>query len=297
MKYKDYYEILGVDKKAGNDEIKKAYRKLAKQYHPDTNPNNKASEEKFKEISEAYEVLSDKEKRSKYDQFGSSYQYGNNSNFDPSQYGVNFNRSGGSRSSSGFSDFFDMFFSDGFDVNSIFGGGGRSRKPAKGRNYESEIEVSLADGINGVEKKFNINGRTVNLKIPKGVRDGNKIKLKGQGEALQGGQPGDLYLVVRLKQERGFVLNGADIEMSVDVLPWEAYLGTEKNINMFDTNIKLRIPKGIKGGSRIKMKGKGYYADKSTRGDLLIRVNIVNPEKPGKDIEKFYKNIMAESKK
>ncbi|MBN1623131.1 MAG: DnaJ domain-containing protein [Clostridia bacterium] len=296
MKYKDYYEILGVDKKAGNEEIKKAYRKLAKKYHPDANPNNKASEEKFKEISEAYEVLSDKEKRSKYDQFGSNYQYGNNSNFDPSQYGFNFNR-GQSRSSSGFSDFFDMFFSEGFDVNSIFGGGSRARRPSKGRNYESEIEVSLADGIKGIEKKFNINGRTVNLKIPKGVRDGNKIKLTGQGETVQGGQSGDLYLVVKLKPEKGFSLNGADIEMSVDVLPWEAHLGTEKSINMFDTNIKLKIPKGIKGGSRIKMKGKGYYVDKSIRGDLLIRVNIVNPENPDKEIEKFYKNAMAEAKK
>ena len=294
MKYKDYYEILGVDKKAGNDEIKKAYRKLAKKYHPDANPNNKASEEKFKEVSEAYEVLSDKEKRSKYDQFGSNYQYGNNSNFDPSQYGFNYNRSGGSRSASGFSDFFDMFFSDGFDVNSIFGGQ-RSRRQAKGRNYESEIEVSLADGIHGIEKQFNINGRTVNLRIPKGVRDGSKIKLKGQGESIQGGQPGDLFLVVKLKPERGFTLNGADIEKSVDVFPWEAYVGTEKAVNMFDTNIMLKIPAGIKGGSRIKVKGKGYYADKNSRGDLYIRVNIVNPENLGKEVEKLYKSLMSES--
>lgn len=296
MKYKDYYEILGVDKKAGNDEIKKAYRKLAKKHHPDNNPNNKAAEEKFKEISEAYEVLSDKEKRSKYDRFGSNSQYGNNANFDPSQYGFNYKGARGS-TGSGFSDFFDMFFSDGFDVNNVFGGGRRTRRQVKGRNYESELQVSLADGIKGSEKSLLLNGKTVNIRIPKGIRDGGKIKLRGQGEKISGGQPGDLYLKVKLKPERGYTLKGADIERSVDVLPWEAYCGTQKNIRMFHDSIKLKIPKGIKGGGRIKMKGKGYYSDKNTRGDLYLKINIVNPDKPPKEVEKLYKSLMTKTKK
>jgi len=297
VKYKDYYEILGVDKKADEPTIKKAYRKLAKKYHPDTNPNNKASEEKFKEISEAYEVLSDKKKRSKYDQFGSNYQYGNNSNFDPSQYGFNFN---GSRSSgtsaSGFSDFFEMFFSDGFNLGGMFGGGRGRRAPVKGRNYESELTIGLKDGINGNSKAVMLNGKKVNIKIPVGIRDGGKIKLKGQGEKVQGGQPGDLYLKIKLKPERGYTLKGAEIEKKVNVLPWEAYFGTEKNVKILNSGIKLKIPKGIKGGERIKLTGKGYYDGSSDRGNLYIIVNIVNPEKLDSDAEKMYKAMLTKAR-
>jgi len=295
MKYKDYYEILGVDKKAKDDEIKKAYRKLAKKYHPDTNPDNKAAEEKFKEISEAYEVLSDKEKREKYDKFGSNYQYGNNSNFDPSQFGFNYNRQGRG-SASGFSDFFDMFFSDGFDINGIFGNRGASRRQPRGRDYESTIDISLADGINGAEKKYSINGKTVTLRIPKGIKDGGRIKLKGQGENIQGGQSGNLFLKVSLKPERGYTLSGSNIERTVDIYPWEAYYGVDKNIRMFDSNIKLSIPKGIKGGGRIRIPGKGYYSSPGKRGDLYIRVNIVNPDKLDKECEKIYKSLLSKSK-
>lgn len=295
MKYKDYYEILGVSKKAGDDEIKKAYRKLAKKYHPDNNPDNKVSEEKFKEIGEAYEVLSDKEKRTKYDSFGNNYQYGNNSSFDPSQYGFNFNQKRSAGSASGFSDFFDMFFSNGFGSNGIFGRQGRTRQPM-GRDYESEITVSLLDGIKGAKKQYNINGRTVSLNIPKGVKDGSKIKLQGQGEAVRGGKTGDLYLKVRLAPDRRYTLKGSDIETTVDVYPWEAYFGIEKDIRILDSNIRLKIPKGIKGGSRIKLSGKGYYKDKNNRGNLFIRINIVNPEKLDKDTEKLYKSMLKSAK-
>ena len=298
MKYKDYYEILGVDKKADESTIKKAYRKLAKKYHPDKNPDNKASEEKFKEVSEAYEVLSDKEKRIKYDQFGSNYQYGNNSNFDPSQYGFNFNgnRSGGA-SASGFSDFFDMFFSDGFNLGGMFGGGRGRRAPVKGRNYESELTIGLEDGIKGNSKAVMLNGKKVNIKIPLGIKDGGKIKLKGQGEKVQGGQPGDLYLKIKLKPERGYTLKDADIEKKVDVLPWEAYFGTEKNVKILSSGIKLKIPKGIKGGGRIKLSGKGYFDKSGRRGNLYIIINIVNPEKLDLETEKMYKAMLQKAHK
>lgn len=296
MKYKDYYEILGVDKKADAATIKKAYRKLAKKYHPDTNPNNKASEDKFKEANEAYEVLSDKEKRSKYDQFGSNYQYGNNSNFDPSQYGFNFNGARGGNSSStasGFSDFFDMFFSSGVNGGSMFGNRTKSRRAAiKGRNYESELTINLKDGISGNSKAVMIGGKKVNIKIPVGIKDGGKIKLKGQGEKIQGGQAGDLYLKIKIKAERGYTLNGNDIEKKVDVFPWEAYLGTEKNVNILNSDIKLKIPKGIKGGGRIKLTGKGYFESSSKRGNLYILVNIINPDKLDSKTENLYKELI-----
>ncbi|MCK5757829.1 MAG: J domain-containing protein [Clostridiales bacterium] len=294
MKYKDYYEILGVDKKADEATIKKAYRKLAKKYHPDTNPNSKASEDKFKEANEAYEVLSDKEKRSKYDQFGSNYQQGNNSNFDPSQYGFNFNgaRTGNS-SASGFSDFFDMFFSDGINMGNMFGGrSSRRRAQVKGRNYESELSISLKDGISGSSKAVLIGDKKVNIKIPVGIKDGGKIKLKGQGEKIQGGQAGDLYLKIKIKPERGYSLDGTKIEKKVDVFPWEAYFGAEKTVNILNSDIKLKIPKGIKGGGKIKLSGKGYFDSKGRRGNLYILVNIINPEKLDSNSEKLYKELM-----
>lgn len=297
MKYKDYYEILGVDKKADEATIKKAYRKLAKKYHPDANPDNKGSEEKFKEIGEAYEVLSDKEKRSKYDQFGSSTNYGNGANFDPSQFGYNYNGARtGNNSASGFSDFFDMFFSDGFDMGNIFGQrSSQKRAPVKGRDYESELTVNLREGISGDAKSIVLEGKNINVKIPVGIKDGGRIKLKGQGENIQGRQPGDLYLKIKLKPERGYSLDGADIEKKVDVYPWEAYFGIEKAYNILNSDIKLKIPAGIKGGGRIKLKGKGYFDSKGNRGDLYIIVNIVNPVLDSES-EKLYKKLMEKNR-
>lgn len=300
MEYKDYYKILGVDKKADEATIKKAYRKLAKQYHPDANPNNKASEEKFKEANEAYEVLSDKEKRSKYDQFGSNYQYANGANFDPSQFGFNFNGARSGRSSTGFSDFFETFFSDGFNINDIFGGrsagASRRRAPAKGANYESELTINLKDGINGESKTVSFNGKRVNIKIPVGIRDGQQIKLKGQGGRIHGGTPGDLYLKIKIKPERGYTLNGADIEKKINIFPWEAYFGIKKNTSILNSDIKLKIPRGIKGGGRIKLPGKGYFDDNGKRGDLFLTINIINPEKLDKESEKLYEKLMAKTK-
>jgi curved DNA-binding protein len=293
MKYKDYYKILGVDKNADEAEIRKAYRRLAKKYHPDAN-KEKGSEDKFKEISEAYEVLSDKEKRNKYDRFGNNYNYSDNANFDPSQFGFDFNKTrGGRKTHSGFSDFFDMFFSDGFNTNNMFGGqtGGRRSTPVKSRDYESEITVGLNEAINGGNKAVMLDGKRVNIKIPKGIRDGQKIKLRGQGEKRQGAQAGDLYLKINLKPERGYELNGADIERKVDVYPWEAYFGAEKTIRVFNSGIKVNIPAGIRGGGRIKIPGKGYYNEKGERGNLYLRINIVNPGKLNSKSEQLYKEL------
>ncbi len=298
MKYKDYYKILGVDKNADEAEIKKAYRRLAKKHHPDTN-KDKGSDEKFKEISEAYEVLSDKNKRSKYDRFGNNYNYENNTNFDPSQFGFDNNRAqGGQRTHSGFSDFFDMFFSDGFDINEVFGGrGGRRQTGAvKGRDFESEITIGLAEGINGGTKAVMLDGKRVNIKIPQGIRDGQRIKLKGQGEKRQGAKPGDLYLKINIKPERGYTLDGADIERKVDVHPWDAYFGAEKNIRVFNSSIKVNIPAGIKGGGRIKIPGKGYFNEKGGRGDLYLRINIINPGKLDSESEKLFKELQEKNK-
>ena len=211
MEYKDYYKTLGVDKSASQDEIKKAYRKLAKKYHPDANPGNNKAEERFKEVNEAYEVLGDKDKRQKYDQFG-TMDFQNGMNFDPSQFGHYEFRG----SQNGFSDFFNMFFGEGgIDLNDLFGaGGGRTRgfssgystrAQMRGEDIEAEMTISPEDGIEGVEKTFairNMNGsKTISVKIPRWIPEGGKIKLSGQGNPGIGGGPnGDLYITIKFKE-------------------------------------------------------------------------------------------------
>lgn len=309
MKYKDYYEILGVGKDASSDDIKKAYRKLAKKYHPDANPGDKTSEDKFKDINEAYEVLGDSEKRTKYDQFGSSGQFTNGYDFDPSQYG--FGRGGGrtyTYSSSGeagdFSDFFQTFFGgnmgqDDFDIDNLFGRRTTRHHTAAGRkgsDYEMELSISLEEGFLGVSKKvaFQRDGRKVQLqvKIPKGIQPGEKIRLSGQGgPGIGGGGNGDLYLKINFSKEKNVELDGMNVRRQVEVLPWEALLGTNKEVDALSEKLSIKIPAGIQAGKSIRLRGKGYVDKKGNRGDLFIKIQIVNPEKPDKEILELYEKL------
>jgi curved DNA-binding protein len=303
VKYRDYYEILGVDKKATQDEIKKAYRKLAKKYHPDAHPGDKASEEKFKEANEAYEVLGDAEKRKKYDQFGREGQFANGADFDPSQYGFGNNvryeyRTGGN---GGFSDFFNMFFGGGDPFGEgtasfgSFGGGnlfGQKNKGSRfsqnrqmhGQDSEAILEITPQEGFSGAERRIGLRTesgeRTISLKIPAGIRPGEKIKLAGQGgPGVNGGKNGDLYLQVEFRRDAGFELDGLNIEAQAELYPWEAALGTEITVDTLDGRISVRVPAGIQTGSRIRAGGKGYRDRPGARGDLYIRVKIVNPDR------------------
>lgn len=306
MKYRDYYEVLGVDKNASQDQIKKAYRKLAKTCHPDTNPGDKKAEERFKEINEAYEVLGDEDKRKKYDQFASQYHYANGEDFDPSQFGFGGGgrhyefRSGGGQ---GFSDFFDMFFSEGGfspfggkkggfggSGSNPFGGGTRSQTGAfgggfsgksKGTDKEVEVHLSVADGLKGAEKHIGLDtpsGRkTLSVKIPKGIRAGGKIRISGQGgKGVNGGPDGDLYLIIRFKEDE-FSLKGDDIYAKTEVTPWMAALGGEKTVAIPEGRLLVTIPAGIRNEGKIKMSGKGYPNALGGRGDLYLIVNINNP--------------------
>lgn len=299
MKYRDYYEVLGVSKDATQDQIKKAYRKLAKQYHPDANPGDKKAEEKFKEINEAYEVLGNEDKRRKYDQFGSQFNFSNGYDFDPSQFGFGrgntryeFRGSG----ASGFSDFFDMFFGDGgINLDDLFSGGGfrsggfrsgRSGKgfqqSMKGEDREVELRIHVTDGLKGAEKQITLEtprGRkTLSIKIPKGIMPGGKIRLAGLGSpGINGGPDGDLYLVVQFKEEE-FTLKGYDIFQKVEVKPWTAALGGETMVKTPDGRLLVKIPAGIRSGGSIRVAGKGYPNAMGGRGDLYLQVNINNPE-------------------
>ena len=294
MKYRDYYQILGVDRNASEDEIKKAYRKLAKKYHPDTHPGDKAAEEKFKEINEAYEVLGNAGRRKKYDQFGRQGQFFHGAEFDPSQFGFGKGGRYGFRTGgSGVSDFFDLFFGGGdpfsaFEDNIVFGRksgtGSRfgSSMKMKGEDAESVLEITLAEGFSGAEKLISLRGagggRKISLRVPAGIMQGEKIKLAGQGNpGINGGPNGDLYLRIEFRKDPVFELKGTDLEARLQLYPWEAALGAEKPFDTLDGRISVKTPAGVQTDSKIRVAGKGYRDRSGRRGDLFLRVAIVNP--------------------
>lgn len=301
MQYQDYYKILGVDKGASQDDIKKSYRKLAKKYHPDANPGNKNAEERFKEINEAYEVLGDPEKRKKYDQFGQSMNFQNGMNFDPSQFGHYEFRSG----QNGFSDFFNMFFGDGgIDIEDLFGSAGThgfgksfssGRRTLRGEDIEAEMQITPEEGLEGSEKTFTIRTgsgtKTLSVRIPKGIPEGGRIKLAGQGHpGIGGGPSGDLYIVVHFK-EGNYKLEGNHLIRSVDIYPWVAALGGEVKVQAPDGVIQVKIPAGIQTDQKIRIPGKGYGKSNGSRGDLFIRIRIVNPRYLSEAQRKLYEEL------
>ena len=305
MQYKDYYKILGVEKSAAQDQIKKTYRKLAKKYHPDANANNKDAEEKFKEINEAYEVLGDPEKRKKYDAIGQNADFRNGTDFDPSQFG--FGGPGGNvryeyrtASDGDFSDFFNMFFGGGgIHMDDLFGGGrasgARAPRSAKGGDIEAEIEITPEEGFAGAQKKIVLRSRSgeknITFTVPKGVRDGEKIRLAGQGEpGAGGGGQGDLYMTAHLVPGR-FVPDGMNLSMTADVYPWEAALGAELPVGTPDGKIRVKIPAGITAGGKIRVKGRGYIDRAGSRGDLFIKIRIVNPPQLSAELITAYESL------
>ena len=299
MKYKDYYKILGVDKGASSDEIKKAYRKLAKKYHPDLNPNNTKAQEMFKDINEAYEVLGDEKKRKKYDTFGSGYNFTNGQNFDPSHFGFenfgNGHRYTYTTSGEGFSDFFNMFFGgEDFGISDLFGGAtGRNNyyqpKPPK---YESEISITIEEGFNGVTKALSFRigneNKSLSVNVPKGILPGKKIKIKGE----KAGIDRDIYLKVNFVPDENLKLEGLDIHQKVNLLPWEAALGTQIVIDTLSgKKIKIKIPTNIESGRKIRIPKKGYRDMKGNQGDLYIETNIVNPPNLTEEQKQLYEKL------
>ncbi len=323
VEYKDYYAILGVEKTATQEDIRKAYRKLAKQYHPDVNKGDNKAEAKFKDVGEAYEVLGDAEKRKKYDIFGNQTNFSGGSNFDPSQYGWNGGNVHYQYSGNGdHSDFFNMFFSDAFDLSSLFGGaargsgararvyegedlselfgrtgaGGRTQRIYDGQHIEAQIEITPEEGAAGAEKRISLQTdtgvRTINFKVPRGVKDGETIRLKGQGHTgAGGGASGDLRMTVKLVPSARFAIEGSDLIITADIYPWDAALGTKRNVETLDGLIAVKIPSGMQSGSRIRVAGKGYPVRSGKRGDLYIKVRIVNPAHLTGEQKKLYEKL------
>jgi curved DNA-binding protein len=297
MEYKDYYKILGVDKKASEKEIKKAYRKLARKHHPDVNPGDDSAEDRFKEINEAHEVLSDPDKRKKYDQLGASwrqYQHtgGQPGGFDWSQWTT---QPGGGRVHVEYADLSDLFgggggFSDFFSA--IFGGAGRGGSTTRrtqgqpyatpGQDYEQEVEITLEEAFSGTTRVMEKDGRRLEIKIPAGVQTGSRVRMRGEGGGRQGGgDKGDLYLRVKVLPHGTIERRGDDLYCDVPVDLYTAVLGGEVRVPTLKGGAMLKIPPETQGGKTFRLKGQGmpHLKDAQKHGDLYAKVSVQVPEK------------------
>lgn len=305
MEYKDYYAVLGVDKTASREEIKRSYRKLAKQYHPDANPGDKRAEERFKELSEAYEVLGDPKKREAYDQLENEVPFRRGQSFDPDQFGFHGRSWRSQNSSGGFSDFFDLLFGEGdLGFESVFHrdferNAAHRDKTVRGDDAEAELTITLEEGFHGTKKPVTLQGpdgkRQLSVLVPKGVQPGERIRLKGQGgEGVSAGGKGDLYLVIRFSQEGRFRLEGDDLHTDLELMPWDAALGCEAAVETIDGKIRVKIPAGIQTNGKVRAAGKGYLRRDGTRGDLYIQVKIVNPKDITQKMRTLYTALKQE---
>ena len=283
MPKRDYYEILGVSKNASDDEIKKAYRKLAVKYHPDKNPGDKAAEEKFKEISEAHEVLSDKQKRARYDQFGHA-GVGGASGSNPFQNGSfngqNFN--------------FD-FGGGGLDdiLGSIFGFGGGQRRPSRGADYRTTVTLDFEEAVFGTTKTVTADGKELKVKIPAGIDDGMSIRLSGKGGAApKGGTKGDLYVFIRVKPHKHLTREGSIILSEKRISMVEAALGTTVDVETVDGDVRMKIPAGTQSGTPFKLSGHGVPLMRTDgdRGPHIVTVIVETP----KNLSKRQKELLEE---
>jgi curved DNA-binding protein len=276
MEFKDYYKILGVEKTATKDEISKAFRKLAVKYHPDKNPNNKAAEEKFKEITEANEVLSDPEKRKKYDALGANWRQHQSSGggFEDffSQYrggrqgGTTYEFSGDfgdlfGGMGGGFSDFFESFFGGrGRQTRSGFGSEGFQNQPT-GVDVEADLHISLEEAFNGSERQVNVDGKKLKIKINPGTSDGQKLRLKGLGRSsIQGGTKGDLFLNIHILQHPFYEIKDGELFYNLDVDLYTTLLGGKEEIKTLDGKIiSINIPEGTESEKILRLKKLGLY--------------------------------------
>jgi len=306
--FKDYYAVLGVSRTAGTDEIKQSFRKLARKYHPDVNPDDETAEAKFKEVSEAYEVLSDADKRKKYDQYGQYWQQaeragagsaygspGDTSGFDFSNYGS-----------------FDEFINELLGRFATPGGGGGGRAypygtpgastgepgfgydPAANRSFDQEasIRLTFSEAFHGTQKRLRIGSDSVDVRIPPGAKQGSKIRLKGKGPINPySKQPADIFLVVQLDPHSFFKLEGDSLTAEVPIAPDEAVLGGKIEVPTPDGSVTMNLPSGIKSGQSLRLRGKGWPSLKGDRGDLLIKVTITPPATLSDTERQLYEQI------
>ena len=299
--YKDYYKLLGVERNANDEDIAHAFKKLARKYHPDLNPNNKKAEERFKEINEAYEVLKDPEKRKLYDQLGPNWKQGQAFNGEPGFEGTHFTFNGRSFDGAGFSDFFETLFGGGRSQQRPFGPdpfGGFTQRPRKGRDIEAELFLSLEDVLRGGAQNVTVrtaNGpRDLKIQVPAGILEGKKLRLSGQGESISGGRAGDLFLKVIYKPHPKFRVQGKDLLMDLPLTPWEAVLGTRVNVETLDGTIELAIPAGTSSGKKFRLRGRGMGSG-TNRGDILVQAMIRVPTTLSEDEKRRWEELAVRS--
>jgi curved DNA-binding protein len=319
VQYKDYYDILGVPRGANDGEIKKAFRKLAREYHPDVAKDKKKAEEKFKEVNEAYEVLSDPEKRKKYDELGANWKSG--AEFHPPPGWENF---GGRQTvrgrgqageefefhfgGTGFSDFFEQLFGSMGRRRGGFGGFSNfaeTETAERGRDIEGDIMVTLDEAMHGAVRTVNVRhtvGRSVKtethqVKIPPGVTEGQRLRIAGRGGAGSGGgAAGDLYLRVRLAKHPDFEVEDHNLLYEAELAPWEAVLGAEIPVPMPDGRVNIKVPPGTQNGQKLRLRGRGLPLRDGGRGDLFVVTKIGVPAKVSDAERKLWEQLSRESK-
>lgn len=310
MEYKDYYKILGVSKKASQDEIKKAYRKLAVKYHPDKNPDNKEAEEKFKDIGEAYEVLKDPEKRKRYDELGANWKHYQHQQQGASGGGFDWSQFGGGRGgtyttfegdpgdlfgNSGFSDFFESFFG-GFDSRQSQSQRNQAYGTFKGQDYEAQATITLEEAYHGTSRILNLNNKKIRIKLKPGITDGQVLRIKGKGApGISGGPAGDLYLKVQVEKHRTFERKGNDLYVDVPVDLYTAVLGGKTNISTMKGKVSATIPKGTQNGKILRLKGLGMpdYRNNTHYGNLYASINIMIPKDLGPEETRLFEKLRA----
>jgi curved DNA-binding protein len=316
--FKDYYAVLGVNKSATADEIKRAYRKLARKYHPDMNPGDRQAEARFKEVGEAYEVLSEPEKRQKYDQYGQYWKQaatagaggwpggGAPSGFPTDMSGFDFNQ---------FNSFDDF-------INELLGrvGGNNTRNNRWNASYrqntapggngfedfaygsaggnasgdrEGNLTLTLAEAFHGTTKRLSLGNETINVRIPAGAKPGSRIRLRGKGQVTAYGKRGDLYLTVQIQPHQFFQFEGDNLVCEVPIAPDEAVLGATIDVPTPDGAVKMNVPAGIRSGQSLRLRGKGWPQAKGDRGDQLVRIQIMTPKTISATEREYYEKIRA----
>jgi curved DNA-binding protein len=301
VKFKDYYDTLGLTRSATEKEIKAAYRKLARQYHPDANQNDKGAEEKFKEISEAYEVLKDPDKRKRYDRLGANWKAGADFTPPPDMSGFNFDfRNFQDIQGSPFSDFFNAIFGNAVEggVGASPFGGGFGRRSTKGQDSEADIELTIEEIFKGTTRNIHVQSpharpKTLQVKIPAGVKQGSKVRVQGEGgPSPAGGANGDLFLRVKIKPHPLYSIDGENIVSELQISPALAVLGGEATVTTLDGPVTINIPALSQNGRLLRLRERGLPRLKqSTRSDHLVRLRIVIPDTVSAEEKALYEKL------